>query len=229
MQQVGFFIFSDDESCRNFFIDDCRLDQPVLSEIDDNETADEYYVILDKPYRYYDHDDLDLYVQSESARVFSEFKENTKSIENENFMCNRSSDRVSFVQLYDNALVKVKKAVNVDKDFYVTIQVNEQKLSTTHDIWRFDRVPRVCHTSRALEHILKVVDSYSVCVGNPDKNLQDLVPVGSFLDSKVTNYTDILFLAPILHQGQYSQSGQCWPTKTTSGIAGRLMAIATMT
>lgn len=64
--------------------------------------ADEFFVILDKPYRYCPDTDLDEFVENESLRIFSEFRENCKRhITNDNFTYMKSSNDLKFIHLYE--------------------------------------------------------------------------------------------------------------------------------
>ncbi|XP_060555293.1 uncharacterized protein LOC132716130 isoform X2 [Ruditapes philippinarum] len=157
------------------FISDKQVDN-------DNLKADEYFLILDKPYQYYEQDDIDALIATETARVFDKLKEEAKySKNNTSFICNRHSNFIRFVSLYDEDIVKLKVVFTVSHDFTISIQVHEKKLPSSHEIWTV--IPSVCYTFRVLERILKIVGSYTTCNGNPDPSFQEFIPYGSYLDA----------------------------------------------
>ncbi|XP_052255056.1 uncharacterized protein LOC127860808 [Dreissena polymorpha] len=146
--------------------------------------ADEYYVIINKhAFQYYEHDDLDLFVQSRKARLFSKFKEDCSYIDNDDYVCHKKSNSVRFVQMYDSDdLMKLKLAVSVNEDFSVSIQVHDKKLPSNHEIW--SSIPRICTTTFTMSRILREVGRFNICSGNPDPDLQTFIPEGSYLDAR---------------------------------------------
>ena len=187
MFNLFLYVLSDCDSDKFFktcltIIQDDSEHRRVWTEEEDNLTANEYYVILDKPYQYYEHDDLDAFVASAKARLLSQFKEDAMSLENEQFECKRKSNFIRFIQMYDEDTCKVKLAVTISQDFTVSIQVHDEIVSTSHEIWA--DIPTTCYSLCALEKVLNTVNLYSVCDLNRDTELQELVPVEALLDSK---------------------------------------------
>ncbi|XP_052221108.1 uncharacterized protein LOC127837777 [Dreissena polymorpha] len=146
--------------------------------------ADAYYVIINKhAFQYYEHDDLDRFVQKRKDILFSKFKKECSYIDNDDYVCFKKSQSVRFVQLYDSDdLMKMKLAVSVNEHFSVSIQVHDKKLLSNHKIW--SSIPRVCTTVSTMSRILRSVGRFNICPGNPDPGLQTFIPEGSYLDAR---------------------------------------------
>ncbi|XP_053385111.1 uncharacterized protein LOC128550306 [Mercenaria mercenaria] len=148
--------------------------------------ADEFYVILDKPYRYCAEDDLEEFVSSHKCRMYSAFREECKSsiIDLQDFVPVKSSKEIKFVRLYDSdsaySSPRVQMCLCVDSDFCISISVHGRSLPDTHTIWK--DIGRTCNTLASVQKALCELNKYSVCEGNQDKDLQELIPVGAFLD-----------------------------------------------
>ena len=67
----------------------------------DGFTANEFYVVLDKPYKYCPDDNLDELVNDQKARLFSELRETCRQeIVDSNYLYNNNSLDIEYVQLY---------------------------------------------------------------------------------------------------------------------------------
>lgn len=150
-----------------------------LSEIpeavdSDGCAANEFYVILDKPYQYYEHDHLDQFVVNRNARRYSALKEACKKIDVKKFDLLKSLSNITFIQVYENDIPKIKVVVSVLRNFEICISVHGTRLSLFHEI--YDRLPQYCVTAGGVEVILRTINQYNICVGNPDEHLQTLIP-----------------------------------------------------
>lgn len=198
--------YDSDEYFRSFLNDsvnscDLKTVKRKYHELVDSDgyAADEFYVILDKPYRYNPHEDLDKFSSDVLSRRYCRLREDCRQkIKDSDFMNFEASKEIKYIQLYDSDSVsevpRVKLCVTVSKDFTVKIQVHGHNIPDTHEIW--GAVQKVCFESDHVEEVLQEVKKRKVCVGNTDEELQELIPVDAYLDAAKENR----------HQG-YRESG----------------------
>ena len=161
---------------------------PTAPDVQDTDSSDcdgysagEFYVILDKPYQYYPDDDLDTFVNCETYRLYSQLRDKCSTTEFQDFdLLKNSSKEIRLVQLYDAEVPKVKISVTVKSDFKVQIVCQDKLIPPSHDIW--SDIPRECYNVDSLMKILKTFRDFTICLGNCDPKLQDLVPLGVYLD-----------------------------------------------
>ena len=99
----------------------------------------------------------------------------------DDFSLIRNSESLRLVQCYDSDTPKLKLAVSVRSDFSVVVAVQDRILPADRNLW--ESLPRTCANVKTLEKILTSVANFKVCIGNPDKDLQTLIPFGSYLDT----------------------------------------------
>ena len=157
----------------------------VDSELVDSDgfSAHEFYVICadNKSYQYFSHDDLEQFVDNKSYRIYSQLKEDCSVLDKGDFTLVRNSKSLRFVESYDSDIPKLKRAVSVGTDFKVTVAVQNRLLPEQHELWQ--SIPKFCTSARTLDRILTAVSRLKVCVGNPDKDWQTLIPFGAYLDT----------------------------------------------
>ena len=118
---------------------------------------------------------------NEKYRIYSQLKDEYSSLDREDVSLVRNSKTLRYVESYDSDIPKLKRAVSVGSDFLVTVAVHDRILPTDHDLW--ESVSRVCTDVRILDKILTAVSELKICIGNPDKDLQTLIPFGAYLDT----------------------------------------------
>ena len=152
-------------------------------EDSDGFSANEFFVICDdnNSYQYFHHDDLDEYVSNERKRIYRYLKNQCMTLGRDDFSLIRNSESLWLVQCYDSDTPKLKLTVSVRSDFSVVVAVQDRILPANHNLW--ESVPRTCANVKTLEKILTSVANFKVCIGNPDKILQTLIPFGSYLDT----------------------------------------------
>ena len=148
-------------------------DSETINDLNDNLRADEYYVILDKPYQYSEPEDDDQVMLTESVRIFNDLKRHAKQLDNCDIACYRHRNFLRFASFCEGEIVKVKVVVTVFNDFTVSIQVHDKKIPYDHEIWTY--IPKVCYSISVLKRILSIIRSYNICLGNPDSNFQELI------------------------------------------------------
>ncbi|XP_033730198.1 LOW QUALITY PROTEIN: uncharacterized protein LOC117319517 [Pecten maximus] len=91
-------------------------------------------------------------------------------------------DYIEILELYKaGGKTAIKLAVTFDPTFKATIHVHRKKLPQDHDLW--DGLPQSFDTYSKVQLLLDRLNKYVVCIGNPDEEYQDLVPVGTALTS----------------------------------------------
>lgn len=177
----SFFIATDSTECE---------ETPVVGHQyfdSDGAQADEFFVILDKPYRYSPDIDLDDFVAKVNLYIFNKLRQNCKMLIMNEFTYMESSNDLKFIQLYDSDKYwdspRVKTCVCVGRDFKIHISVHGIKIPDNHLIWV--SIGRYCNSVKGVHYVLEQVQKYDICCGNQDRELQDLIPVGTLFD--VTN------------------------------------------
>ena len=109
-----------------------------------------------------------------------------KEITDGKFEYIQSSKDLKFIELYDSDNYwdspRVKICVCVGEDFKIQINVHGRKIPDDHSIW--DSNSRYCNSVDCLQLVLKQIQKYHTCCVNQDRCLQNLIPVGTFLDVK---------------------------------------------
>lgn len=161
------------------------------------DTADEYYVVIDKVYQYDTNDDVDQLTQSKHELLYADLKQKCSSElqQCEGFSNLSTSKYIRYIQMYEddkNALVKV--CVTVTAAFSVNVVVHGVNVPIDHEIWL--HIPYCCSTIGHVKTILDTVSTYTVCPGNPDPQYQNLIPAGAFLDvageQKRASYKEVI-------------------------------------
>ena len=179
-----------DSECDNF------------EEIDsDGFEANEFYVILDRVYKYDHSENLDTFVLNKvylrNQAQYSSLKDQCKSEgHHEGFSFLSSSSFVCYIQIYDNEMPVVKLCVSVREDFSINIMVHGKQVPSSHQLWT--KIPQKCFSVDDIKRVLHIVSLYKVCAANSDPSLQDVIPdlpIGSFVDvsgeSAYAGYKDL--------------------------------------
>ena len=209
-------LLASDEYLRELFnahpceVDETKLTKNMVntlyrdtdSELTDSDgfSANEFFVICDdnKAYQYSKNDDLDEFVTKERLRIYTDLKNqcgtwNMYHTDFSNhytgrdaFSLIRTSKSLRYVECCDSDVPKLKRAVSVRSDLSVAVAVQDRILPANHVLW--ESVPRTCANVKTLEKILTAVANFKVCIGNPDKDLQTLIPFDAYLDSSGPKY-----------------------------------------
>ena len=182
----------------DFFLADgeSSSDKPNPESTDsDGFEADEFYVILDKPYKYSADVDLDTFVANEQCLVFRSLHEHcrTQIPTSDKFQYMSKCKDVTYIELYDSdqhcSTPRIKSSISVSDTFELSIHVHEIPLPAYHPIWQ--KYGRLCYSVASVRRVLEDCDSLKVCCGNQDETLQDLVPVG---DSQRKGYRESFYI-----------------------------------
>ncbi|XP_060077288.1 uncharacterized protein LOC132556865 [Ylistrum balloti] len=93
------------------------------------------------------------------------------------FLLNPHHRNINLLELYHKGnKTAVKISVIISEDFSATVSVHRKDLSPDHELWSC--LPATYTTVTAVNELLQRINKFSVCVGNPDEDLQELVPVG---------------------------------------------------
>ena len=162
----------------NFFLDkkDTTFEPECLAdEVLDSEgcSAQEFYVILDKVFRYYPSMDFDLFVQDRQCQIFMRLKEELQSADVGNYVRLPNPDTIRFIQTYDNVNAAIKICVNIFPNFRAVVKVHRISNKEDHTLW--SDLPRYFFSPSSVLELLKTLDKFSVCVGNCATEYQRLV------------------------------------------------------
>ncbi|XP_021369068.1 uncharacterized protein LOC110460463 isoform X2 [Mizuhopecten yessoensis] len=96
------------------------------------------------------------------------------------FLLDPHHKNIHLLQLYRSGNRSVvKTCVTIKEDFTATVNVHGSDISREHELW--SGLPAIYDSVSAVHGLLRCLCKYSVCIGNPDVELQDLIPVGSVL------------------------------------------------
>ncbi|XP_070547240.1 uncharacterized protein [Ptychodera flava] len=176
-----------------FFNDLKNYENKVIEseEIDiEGHSANEFIVILDKPYVYDPAIDVDNF-------IFSKLCNDVKQCNN---LCgftiledaSDSKCNLKLVSLYsDSACPSVKMSLKIDCNFVPTLYVHRVHLDLQHDFWK--GLPGKVRTLSDLLSVLNKIDKYNICEGNPDEDFANMLPVGMSLGHSGTNTTQLAY------------------------------------
>ena len=88
---------------------------------------------------------------------------------------------IQIVEFYQTRNASVKLSVNIEEDFTAKIFVHRIELSDDHEIW--DGLPKKYNSVNDIQRLLSKLQTYSVCIANPDPEFQEIVPVGKGLST----------------------------------------------
>lgn len=170
------------------------------SEVTDSDlmTGHEFYVILDKPYRYHHTVNLEDFVENLCTGViYSRLKTELESCNHPAFVNMPNSNYIRYIQCYDSDDPKVKMSVTVMPNLTADIHVHGIKLSRNHDIWK--DMPVLFWSKKNIWKLLNTcsLPKYKVCAGNFEPEYQNLVPIGRHLEIKGSEYSSF-------REGDYS-------------------------
>lgn len=151
--------------------DSCLPDSKKVED-SDGFSADEFYVVINKPVKYSVEDNVDSIIEREQTKAFNHLLEHSYR---SNFTKFRGSSSLRLVQIYDSDIPKLKLCVSVNRDFCVKIAVHDKLLPSSHMIW--EMIPRYCPNVGAIDKVLDAVEKFKICTGNDEPELQNLIPM----------------------------------------------------
>ncbi|KAH3836205.1 hypothetical protein DPMN_109575 [Dreissena polymorpha] len=98
------------------------------------------------------------------------------------FVVKESEQSIQMLQLYANdSLTAIKLSVEIKSDFMCSVYLHRKCILRSHQIWTGlpQHINRVAYVLVLLERLLK----FDVCIGNPEVEFSNLVPIGSGLSS----------------------------------------------
>ncbi|XP_052065372.1 uncharacterized protein LOC127705160 [Mytilus californianus] len=147
----------------------------------------EFYVILDKPYKYHHTVNLEDFTRNlVSGVIYSRLKTQLDNSKHPEFMYMSTSRYIRYIQCYDSDNPKVKMSVTIMPDLRAEIHVHGLKLDRNHKIW--NDLPLICLTKKSLWTLLDWLKKYRVCAGNFDPEFQDFFPIGRRSKVNGSNY-----------------------------------------
>ncbi|KAK3093594.1 hypothetical protein FSP39_017863 [Pinctada imbricata] len=96
------------------------------------------------------------------------------------YYMNCSVADIQICENYSTDNPAIKLCVIIRPDFTAQIYVHRLDLSENHEIWNY--MPHVFNNVSCVKHLLSKVQSFHVCIGNPEEQFQDLIPIPSDLD-----------------------------------------------
>ena len=84
---------------------------------------------------------------------------------------------VQIYEMYHSSNPAVKLCLHIDQEFTARVFVHRIELSSDHDIWTV--FPKTFSDIKDIHRLLWKIQSFQVCMGNPDDEFQELTPVGS--------------------------------------------------
>ncbi|KAH3847730.1 hypothetical protein DPMN_090061 [Dreissena polymorpha] len=187
------FFFSDAEDINS--LTDVIPEAGPVEDIDiGGFSANEFIVCLDRPYTYSPDVVLEDFILSKLRESCEQALKSDKK-----FMYMTNSSNLKCIELYDSdehwETPRVKTCISVDKDLAIKIMVQCKSLPDSHTIYR--RIGSSCYSIKSIQKVFDIISDYHICEGNNDAELQDLIPVGSFMDitkgNKYQGYRDSFF------------------------------------
>jgi hypothetical protein len=86
---------------------------------------------------------------------------------------------IRLMDMYCDSEIKtsVKLLVSINSNFDASLFVHRKEVTKKHPCWK--GMPSLFSTAMSLEILMKKLDIYSVCYGNPDEEIQNITPVNS--------------------------------------------------
>ncbi|KAH3832498.1 uncharacterized protein LOC127880269 [Dreissena polymorpha] len=93
------------------------------------------------------------------------------------FMVYKARSKLILVQMYLNGdAVCVKHSIELNADFTCNIFVHRKPVPRSHSIWK--NMPLLFDRDSSIMKLCKRILEYKICIGNPDKEFVELLPVG---------------------------------------------------
>ncbi|KAH3851634.1 hypothetical protein DPMN_094116 [Dreissena polymorpha] len=152
---------------------------PVEDIDSDGFSANEFIVCLDRPYKYSPDVVLEDF-------IFSTLRDSCEQAlkMDKNFKYMTYSSNLKYVELYDSdvhwEMPRVKTCISANKDLTIKIMVLGKSLPDSHTIYK--RIGSSCYSIKSIQKVFDIISKYYICEGNTETELQDLIPVGSFMD-----------------------------------------------
>ncbi|XP_033732038.1 uncharacterized protein LOC117321642 [Pecten maximus] len=139
--------------------------------------------VIELPY----HINMDTYITyntlDESEEPLNLFDTLTREIKKElstPYVCISAEDSIDILEFYKvNGKISVKISVSINRKFQARILVHQKEVLASHDFWT--GLPSRYDSYSKFSSLMSKLKKYVVCIGNPDKEFETLVPVGSGL------------------------------------------------
>ncbi|XP_063427878.1 uncharacterized protein LOC134711282 [Mytilus trossulus] len=97
-----------------------------------------------------------------------------------NFELVKKSKYVRYIELYDTENPTIQTCITIYENSGVEIIVHGQKLSDSHAIWKTLVLPSEFVEIEQVQELLQTVSYYTVCIGNPDPQFLNNLPLGDY-------------------------------------------------
>ncbi|OWF53015.1 uncharacterized protein LOC110446959 [Mizuhopecten yessoensis] len=109
-------------------------------------------------------------------------------------------DEIKIIELYKiKRKTSVKLVINIDRTFQAKIYVHRKEVSRDHHLWT--GLPPKYDSYSSISQLLTQLQSFAVCMGNPDEGFYDLAAIGCELsdskDSSIHGYREGDFCAQL--------------------------------
>lgn len=94
-----------------------------------------------------------------------------------NFELVKKSKYVRYIELYDTENPTIQTCITIYENSGVEIIVHGQKLSDSHSIWKTLVLPSEFVGIEHVQELLQTVSYYTVCIGNPDPDFLNNLPL----------------------------------------------------
>ncbi|XP_071152281.1 uncharacterized protein [Mytilus edulis] len=113
-----------------------------------------------------------------STMPYEDLKTNLQKYLSTSYTLDQNSDYIQIMQLYPSTgTASVKLNVTIDQKFAAKVFVHRIELCSDHQLWK--DLPTTFDSIINIQSLLSKLESYSVCVGNYENDLIDVIPIGS--------------------------------------------------
>ena len=166
----------------------CSEDNIVERVDSDGLLGHEFYVVLNCIHRYQPHINLDEFVIEKSKERFEMLKKECQQDLNVHgsFELVKTSKYVRYVELYDTDKPTVKTCITIKDNFQADIVVHGVQLPKSHAIWDTPGLPMKFIRTHHVQKLLNAASYYRVCIGNPDPEFNNNLPLGYYGNKPAT-------------------------------------------
>ncbi|XP_076091095.1 uncharacterized protein LOC143063058 [Mytilus galloprovincialis] len=113
-----------------------------------------------------------------STMPYEDLKSNLQKYLSTSYTLDQNSDYIQIMQLYPpTGTASVKLNVTIDQKFAAKVFVHRIELCSDHQLWK--DLPTTFDSIINIQSLLSKLESFSVCVGNYENDLIDVIPIGS--------------------------------------------------
>ncbi|KAK6167570.1 hypothetical protein SNE40_021564 [Patella caerulea] len=150
----------------------------------DGSNAQEFYVILDRPYKYEHCEGPDKFVKKRLEEIYKSLKNKCikqKLSSKVKFELVKHSKFIRYVKLIDSEIPKIQICVTVKNNLSAEVIVHGKVIAHDHPLWKF--FPQYFSKFDVIVILLKRLQSYQICAGNPEKYFHPFLTSSSFLET----------------------------------------------